>query len=85
MTTAAFRQLRTASQTGQPKSLGLVALFLLAPNLAAAELFSGKVVGVADGDTITVLHGRRPAKIRLHGVDCPEKKQPFGQKAVLPA
>ena len=41
----------------------------------------GKVVGVADGDTITVLQNSKQYKIRLHGVDTPEKKQNFGMKA----
>jgi endonuclease YncB( thermonuclease family) len=39
------------------------------------------VVGVSDGDTITVLEGTTQYKIRLSGVDAPESKQPFGQKA----
>jgi micrococcal nuclease len=43
--------------------------------------WSGKVIGVADGDTITVLHEKQPYKIRLYGIDCPEKRQPFGKKA----
>lgn len=43
--------------------------------------FSGQVVGVSDGDTITVLHDGRGEKIRLFGIDCPEKRQPFGQAA----
>lgn len=47
---------------------------------ALAE-FSGKVIGVADGDTITVLDGTAQIKIRLNGVDCPEKAQAFGTKA----
>ena len=47
----------------------------------AGETWTGKVVGVADGDTITVLHDRTSQKIRLHGVDAPEKAQPFGDKA----
>lgn len=41
----------------------------------------GKVVGVADGDTIEVLQDRRAVRIRLYGVDCPEKRQDFGRKA----
>jgi endonuclease YncB( thermonuclease family) len=36
---------------------------------------------VADGDTITVLHNGRSEKIRLWGIDCPEKNQDFGSKA----
>jgi micrococcal nuclease len=49
------------------------------------EPFEGRVVRVLDGDTVEVLRveGERrvPIKVRLHGVDCPEKRQPFGQKA----
>ena len=43
--------------------------------------WKGKVVGVADGDTITVLHHGRGEKIRLFGIDCPEKRQAFGRRA----
>ena len=43
--------------------------------------FTGKVVGVTDGDTITVLHNGRGEKIRLNGIDCPEKAQAYGHKA----
>ena len=44
--------------------------------------FYGKVVGVSDGDTITVLTtGNIQMKIRLDGIDCPEKKQDFGDRA----
>jgi micrococcal nuclease len=46
-----------------------------------AWAWSGKVIGIADGDTITVLHDKQPQKIRLYGIDCPEKRQPFGNKA----
>ena len=66
------------------KSSLLLSLILLLFTVccSAAEL-SGKVVGVSDGDTITVLddldHGR--FKIRFHGIDCPEKNQDFGNAA----
>lgn len=49
--------------------------------LAAAETVSGKVVAVADGDTITVLQDERQVKVRLHGVDAPESGQDFGRVA----
>lgn len=62
------------------KSLIIVAT-LLACAHARAETFEGRVVGVSDGDTITVLHDRTPEKIRLNGVDCPEKTQDFGTRA----
>ena len=52
-------------------------LFAVA-SLHAATL-SGRVVGVADGDTITILDSSNTQyKIRLAGIDAPEKKQPFG-------
>jgi endonuclease YncB( thermonuclease family) len=56
-----------------------VTCLLLLPYPAWA--WSGKVVGVSDGDTITVLRDKHPEKIRLYGIDCPEKRQPFGKKA----
>ena len=40
-----------------------------------------KFVPVLDGDTIEVLHHTRPERIRLSGIDCPEKGQAFGNKA----
>jgi micrococcal nuclease len=43
--------------------------------------WSGKVIGVSDGDTITILKDRTPIKVRLMGVDAPEKDQPFGTQA----
>ena len=60
----------------------LQALLLLLSFSLFAEEIAGRVVRVADGDTITVLS--TPAtqhKIRLHGIDAPEKKQPFGRAA----
>ncbi len=48
-------------------------------NLASAQTLVGKVIHVADGDTITVLDNRNNQyKIRLSGIDAPEKKQAFG-------
>lgn len=48
----------------------------------AVVSFSGKVVGVADGDTITVLvDGNREAKIRFAEIDAPEKGQPWGARS----
>ena len=49
---------------------------------ASAETISGKVVGVSDGDTVTVLDANREQfKIRVSGIDAPEKAQPFGQRS----
>ena len=46
-----------------------------------ATEFSSLVVSVIDGDTIEVLHYEKPERIRLNGIDCPEKAQTFGQRA----
>jgi endonuclease YncB( thermonuclease family) len=43
--------------------------------------WAGKVVAIQDGDSIEVLRGREPVKVRLYGVDCPESNQPFGNRA----
>ena len=61
-------------------SFVLTATLALAP-LARADI-TGHVVGVADGDTITVLDADKVQhKIRLTGIDAPEKKQPFGNRS----
>lgn len=46
-----------------------------------AQSFSGRVVGVADGDTVDVLRDNRAVRVRLHGIDCPERGQAFGRQA----
>ena len=43
--------------------------------------FTGKVVGVSDGDTIKIMHLGKAEKIRLTDIDCPERKQAYGKKA----
>jgi micrococcal nuclease len=60
----------------------LFSLFLfLVPSLLNAGSWEGKVVSVSDGDTIKVLKDGKQVKMRLAAIDCPEKKQPYGQKA----
>ena len=47
-----------------------------------ADTLLGKVINVADGDTITVLDDTNTQhKIRLAGIDAPEKKQAFGNRS----
>lgn len=58
-----------------------VFLALASPRASAPARFSGRVVGVHDGDTISVLVGRRTVKVRLEGIDCPELAQPYGRVA----
>jgi len=68
-------------------SLGVaIILLLLYGTSARAACLAGRVVGVTDGDTLTVLTPeRQDIKVRLAGIDAPERGQPFGQhsKAAL--
>jgi endonuclease YncB( thermonuclease family) len=58
----------------------VVAMLVAAP--ASAETLVGKVVGVSDGDTVSVLDATKTKhKIRLAGIDAPEKSQPFGNRS----
>ncbi len=55
-------------------------MFSLLAFHVSAETISGRVVSVADGDTLTVLtDDHQQFKIRLAGIDAPEKAQAFGQ------
>jgi len=45
------------------------------------RVWQGMVVGISDGDTITVLHEGKGEKIRLYGIDTPEDHQAFGKRA----
>lgn len=63
----------------------ILAAFLLAISLSQspqADTLRGKVVGVSDGDTITVLDASNVQfKVRLAGIDAPEKSQAFGNRS----
>ena len=58
----------------------LTLLFLLSIPVTCFS-WSAKVVSVSDGDTITVIHNGLQEKIRLYGIDTPEKNQDYGQQA----
>jgi endonuclease YncB( thermonuclease family) len=60
---------------------GLLLALLLAAAPAAAGFFEGRVVGVMDGDTIDVLVGRETRRVRLFGIDTPERGQPWYAKS----
>jgi micrococcal nuclease len=61
--------------------LAILVAFIFPAILAAQDTFAAKVIGISDGDTITVLKEQSQIKIRLHGIDTPERGQAFGNKA----
>ncbi|MBI4056439.1 MAG: thermonuclease family protein [Elusimicrobia bacterium] len=77
LTTAYGEAQRVAQQTvpGTPRS----------SRPPVESSFSGVVVSIQDGDTIGVLReiagDKQEVRIRLYGIDCPEKSQPFGNRA----
>ena len=59
----------------------ILLLALLVPSLGLADIIVGEVFSVADGDTITVISEGVKHKIRLVGIDAPEKKQAYGEES----
>lgn len=63
------------------KSLVVLFLFFLS-TAAIANDINGRVVGVTDGDTLTLLtDSKEQIKIRLAEIDTPESRQPYGSRA----
>jgi len=56
----------------------LFLLFLISPFVFSQTY---KVIGIKDGDTVSILMDGKEKTVRLAHIDCPEKKQPFGNKA----
>ena len=74
-----------------PRSLALLVILLLPvcavadPNCREQRCFAAKVVGISDGDTVTLLlrdgGGAGPVKARLTEIDAPERRQPWGARS----
>jgi len=56
-------------------------VFLFVAGTASAETLLGEVVGITDGDTLTLLVNRTQHKIRLGEIDTPERGQDWGTRA----
>ena len=81
-----FRCLNPAAAPFNPSMTSIATRLLLASVLflfpiSSFASFTGPVVSILDGDTIEVLHNNRAERIRLSGIDCPEKGQAFGKRA----
>jgi endonuclease YncB( thermonuclease family) len=58
----------------------IICLVFIHARILSADL-TGPVTSILDGDTIEALHNQHPERIRLNGIDCPEKGQPYGKRA----
>jgi micrococcal nuclease len=68
----------------QPMRCLFIAFFTLTLYFTGSVLaadYSGQVVSNLDDDTLEVLHHQYPERIRLSGIDCPEKGQAYGKRA----
>ena len=61
--------------------LSIFLCFFVLTSTSFAENLTGKVISIADGDTVTIVNNNQQTKIRLAEIDTPEKRQPYGKKA----
>ena len=83
MPRARWASTKRARPRSWPDAVRLAALacaLAFAP-LAARADFAGRVVGVVDGDTLTILDGSRQVRVRLWGIDAPERGQPWSSRS----
>jgi endonuclease YncB( thermonuclease family) len=75
-------KLKAHSSRALTNGLALLSAFTFSVSCLAGDVIQGRVVSVSDGDTITLLDAdHQQHKIRLSGIDAPEKAQPFGQRS----
>jgi endonuclease YncB( thermonuclease family) len=63
------------------RGLAAALLFVACCGATAAATLAGRVVAVHDGDTLTVLAGTREVRVRMAGIDAPERGQPYANAA----
>ena len=62
------------------KHLLLLTLLFLC-SFTKGDTLMGKCIRVSDGDTITIMYNGEKVRVRLYGIDAPEKGQDFSKKA----
>jgi len=73
---------KSHSSRALTNGFALLSAFTFSVSCLAGDVIQGRVVSVSDGDTITLLDAdHQQHKIRLSGIDAPEKAQPFGQRS----
>jgi len=66
------------------KFICTILLAFLSTYSILADTLTGKVIKITDGDTVHVLQANHiKEKIRLAGIDAPERKQPHGSNYVV--
>lgn len=65
----------------QSETLTFDALFDRFKSVIGMQTDTYKVIDIADGDTLTLLKDNKKVKIRLGGIDAPERKQAFGNRS----
>ncbi len=72
---------RQASPVDDRILLPFVFLLAVWSACAGAAEVNGRVIGVSDGDTLTLMVGTERVKVRLSEIDAPEHGQPYGHRA----
>jgi len=63
-------------------AMTIALIFFSAPGIAQVALLEGRIIAVSDGDTVTILSAAKvQTKVRLVGIDAPERKQAFGTRS----
>jgi endonuclease YncB( thermonuclease family) len=72
--------LLSAADTACVRTIAILVALVAASSVALAD-FTGRVVKVSDGDTLTVLVNRTQIRVRLDAIDAPESGQAFGKRS----